>query len=133
MPRRPLLLLPAVLAAIAMLASPALAGEDDDGGGGGSARLDASHGCVSEDRAEPAVTGNNIDRVAFYVDGNLVKTVTRPNAQGRFEVSMRCTRFRVGTHRARAVVTFQEGSSPARRTLRFQITRSRQASPQFTG
>jgi hypothetical protein len=129
--KRPLLLLPAVLAAIALPASPALAGEGDDDDG--TAKLRASQGCVSGDRAKATVTGDNIDEVAFYVDGELVKRVTRPDDSDRYVVSMRCARLSVGAHRARAVVTFEEGSSPALRTLRFQITRSRQASPRFTG
>ena len=46
---------------------------------------------------------------------------------------MKCRHLSVGAHRARAVVTFEEGSSPARQTLRFQITRARKVSPRFTG
>jgi hypothetical protein len=129
--RRPMLFLPAVLAAIALPVAPALAGEDDDDSG--SAALHASQGCVSGDRAKAAVTGDDIDTVAFFVDGKLEKTVTRPAVTGRFVFAMRCSRLSVGAHRARAVVTFEEGSSPARQTLRFQITRSRQGSPRFTG
>jgi hypothetical protein len=79
------------------------------------------------------VTGSNIDTVAFYVDGKRVKTVTRPAATGGYRFSMSCTRLSVGAHRARAAVTFQVGTSPTRKTLRFQITRARQTSPQFTG
>jgi hypothetical protein len=131
MSRRPLLLLPAVLAAIALPVAPALAGEDDDDSP--SATLHASQGCVSGDRANASVTGDDIDTVAYFLDGNHVKTVTQPNAQGRFSISMACAHLRVGAHRARAVVTFEAGSSPARQTLRFQITRSRQGSPRFAG
>ena len=130
MSRRPLFLLPAVLAAMALPVAPALAGEDDDSD---SATLRASQGCISGDRAKATVTGDDIDSVAFYVDGKLVKTANRPAATGRFVFSMRCARLSVGAHRARAVVTFEEGSSPARETLRFQIARSSQASPRFTG
>ena len=130
MSRRSLLLLPTVLAAIALPVAPALAGEDeaDD-----TATLHTSRGCVSGDRAKSAVTGDNIDSVAFNLDGKRVKVVTEPNAAGRYKLSMLCARLSVGAHRARAVVTFEEGSSPASQTLRFQVTRSRQGSPQFTG
>ena len=130
MPRRPLLLLPAVLAAIALPVAPALAGEEDDSG---SATLNASQGCVSGDRSNAAVTGDNIDTVSFFLDGNHVKTVTRPDSDGRFRLAVNCAHLRVGAHRARAVVTFEQGTSPARQTLRFQITRSRQGSPRFAG
>lgn len=129
-----LLLVPAVLAATALPVAPAFAGEEEDGGGGGgSATLRVTQGCVSGDRAQAVVSGSNIDTVVFLVDGNRVRRVTRPNAAGRFTVSVRCTRLSVGAHTARAVVIFMEGTSPARRTLRFQITRSRQGSPRFTG
>ena len=127
--RRPLLLLPTVLAAIALPVAPALAGEDDDS----PATLRATQGCVSGDHARAAVTGDDIDTVAFFLDGNHVKTVTQGNDQGRFAISVNCSHLRLGAHHARAVVTFNEGSSPARQTLRFQITRSRQGSPRFAG
>jgi hypothetical protein len=130
MSRRPLLLLPAVLAAIALPVAPAFAGEDDDTG---SATLHAPQGCVSGDRAKADVTGDNIDSVAFFLDGNHVKTVTRANAEGEYAISLNCSHLRVGAHRARAVVSFEEGTSPASRTLRFQITRSRHGSPRFAG
>jgi hypothetical protein len=122
------LLLPAVLAALALPVAPALAGEDGDDSD--SATLRASHGCVSGHRAKAAVTGDDIDAVTFYVDGRRLKRVTRPNAAGRYAVSIRCARLTVGAHRARAVVRFEEGG---RETLRFQITRSRLGSPRFTG
>jgi hypothetical protein len=133
---RPLLLLPAVLAAIALPATPAFAGEEPDNGGGGgtgSAALHESQGCVSGKSTKAWVTGNSIDRVAFYVDGKLIKTVTAPNSNGRYSLSMKCARLSFGAHRASAVVSFTQGTSPARRTLRFQITRSRQVSPRYTG
>jgi hypothetical protein len=124
------LLLPAVLAAIALPVAPALAGEDDDSG---AASLRATQGCVSGDHARAVVSGDGIDRVAFWLDGNVIKTATAPNAAGRFSWTIDCDHLRVGAHRARAVVTFDEGSSPARQTLRFQVTRARQGSPRFTG
>ena len=130
MSRRPLLLLSAVLAATALPVVPALAGEDDDDG---PATLRAAQGCVSGNRAKATVTGDDIDTVAFRVDGKLIKTATRPAVTGRFVFGMRCSRLSVGAHRASAVVTFEAGSSPATQTLRFQITRARQSSPQFTG
>ena len=126
---RSLLLLPAVLGAIALPAAPALAGENGDNSG--SATLHASTGaCVSGDQAKAWVTGDSIAKVAFFVDGNRVKTVTQPSAGGRYLLSMRCSRLSVGAHRARAVVSFEGGS---RKTLRFLITRSSRTSPRFTG
>jgi hypothetical protein len=124
--RRPMLFLPAVLVAMALPVAPALAGEDD---GSGPVRLHESQGCVSGDRAKATVTGDNIDSVKFFVDSKLVKTVTEATSRGTYVFSMRCARLSVGAHRARAVVS-ESGSN---QTLRFQITRARQTSPQFTG
>lgn len=130
MSRRSMLVLPAVIAAISMPAASALAGEDDDG----SAKLHvSSHSCVSGHRVKAAVNGGEIDSVAYYVDGRLVKTVTQAAGTGRYVFSMPCSRLTVGAHRARAVVTFAADTSPARTTLRFQITRTRASSPRFTG
>ena len=134
MSRRSLLLLPAVLAAMALPVAPAFAGggdgDDDDAP---SATLRATQGCVSGDRATAAVTGDRIDSVAFYLDGKLIETRTRSNSEGRYALSFACKHLRVGAHRARAVVTFEEGATPARKILRFQITRSRQGTPRFAG
>ena len=129
--RRTLVILPALLGALMLPASSALAGEED--GDSGSAKLRATQGCVTDDRARAVVTGDNIDRVAFYVDGDRVKTVTRPDASGRYVFSMSCSRLSAGAHRASAVVSFAEGSGAAHQTLRYQITRAAQVSPRFTG
>jgi hypothetical protein len=133
MSRRPLLVLPAVLAAMALPVAPALAGEDDDDSG--PATLRAPQGCISGDHSTAAVTGDNIDRVVFWLDGDRIKTMTQPNARGRFSWTVNCDHLSAGAHRARAVVSFEQGSSPASQTLRFQITRARQGSgsPRFTG
>jgi hypothetical protein len=126
--RRPLLLLPVLAGALALPATPALAGEDD--GDSGSAKLRATQGCVSGNRAKAVVTGDDIDSVVFYVDGERIKRLTGPNSGDRFVFTMKCSRLDVGAHRASAVVTSSEGS---RRALRFQITRAAQVSPQYTG
>jgi hypothetical protein len=123
--RRSTLLLPAVVAALALPVSPALAGEDD-----GSASLDMVRSCVHAQRAKLAVSGPEIDSVAFYLDGRRVKSVTSPAATGRYVFSMPCSRLSVGAHRGRAVVTSDEGDN---QTLRFQITRAAHGAPRFTG
>ena len=136
------LLFPAVLAAVALSAAPAFAGEDDpipaptpapipDGGSSAGSATLHSRSCVSHVRTKQTVTGELIASVAFFVDGDRMKTVTEPDSAGRFSLTMACTRLSVGAHRGKAVVTFEEGTSPASETLRFQITRSRQQSPRF--
>ena len=149
MSRRNILLLPAIVAAIAIPVAPAFAGEDDGEdqsntptapadpnapASPASASLRSSQGCVSGSRAKAVVTGEPIKSVAFFLDGKRVKTVTRPDSASRFTYSMRCAHLRVGAHRGRAVVTFESGATPASRTLRFQVTRRpAQRSPRFTG
>ena len=133
MPRRSLFLLPALLAALALPMTPALAGgDDDDGDDSASATLHAKP-CVSGKRAKVRVTGDQIDSVRFILDGDRVKTDHSPSSAGRYTLTMRCSHLSFGAHRGRAVVRFEEGASPSSRTLRFQITRSRQTSPRFTG
>lgn len=127
--RRSMLLLPALLAGLALSTAPALAGENDDDDGSATLRA-SSHDCVTGHRAKATVTGDDIDSVAFYVDGKLVKTATRPAVTGRYVFSLPCARLSVGAHRARAVVSSLSGDTE---TLRFQITRAAQRSPRFTG
>jgi hypothetical protein len=146
--RRPLLLLPAVIAAIALPVAPALAGEGDGTAptpsdpsapaapaapAAPSAKLKASHSCRSGKKATASVSGAGITSVAFHLDGKLVKTVKKASAGGRYSMSMSCSRLRTGANRGRAVVKFAQGASPASQTLGFQITRARAASPRFTG
>jgi hypothetical protein len=146
MSRRLLLLLTAVLAAVALPVSPALAGEDDPtpipapviapapeiAPSTGLATLH-SQDCVSRARAKATVTGELIASVAFYVDGDLVKTISQPDSAGRYSLTMICAHLHVGAHRGKAVVTFQQAATPAGETLRFQITRSRQGTARFAG
>jgi hypothetical protein len=149
--RRRLLFLPATLAALALSATPALAGEDPNptpapppapapappapvvpapAAPVGTATLHINHGCVSGGRAKDYVTGTNIASVTYYVDGKRIKRVTTPTSSGRYVFSMACSRLAYGAHRARAAVAF---TSRASQSMRFQITRSGQASARFTG
>jgi hypothetical protein len=140
------------LAVSALAVTPAFAGEDPDPTSSppaaqpqpgptpaapvvltGSARLRTSQGCMAGNRAKATVSGSRIESVAFFIDGRKVKTVTAPDASGRFTLTMSCAHLGFGTHRARAAVAFKDGVSPARRTLVFQITRTRPVRPQFAG
>jgi hypothetical protein len=129
--RRLLTLLTATLV-LGLSAAPALAGEDGDGDG--TADLHApSHGCTSGHRIAAVVSGDNIDHVAFFVNGDLVRTDRVAGSEGNFRFSMSCSRLHSGANRARAVATFTEDSSPASMTLHFTFTRLAQASARFTG
>ena len=124
--RRSLLLMPVLIAGLALPVSSALAGEDD----GDAPTLHEIHNCLSGSHAKVTVTGGDIESVRFYVDGHRVKTVTRPTHNGTYVLGMQCWRLSSGAHRARAVVTDTSGD---RRTLRFTITRATRTSPRFTG
>jgi hypothetical protein len=153
--RRLLPLLPAMLV-LALPAAPAFAGEDPDPTPTptptptpapvlapapgiavptpvGYAKLHAPQSCKAGHRLKAWVTGDNIESVAFYVEGKLVTTDRRAGAGGRYGLTMSCSRLRVGANRARAAVTYTKGASPTGRTLRFSLNRLRHASPRFTG
>jgi hypothetical protein len=131
MSRRALPLLTAVLA-LALPVAPALAGEDD--GDNGTATLHApARGCTPGHHIKAWVTGDNIDRVAFFVEGKLVGTDSVAGSSGRFRLSMSCSRLHLGANSARVVTRFTEGSSPARSVQRFTLTRLSRAGARFTG
>jgi hypothetical protein len=125
--QRPLLGLTAALAALSFCVTPAFAGEDDD------ATLLATQGCLHSSHARVAVSGGDIASMTFYIDGRRLRTLTEPNADGRYAVSMDCSRLSVGAHRGRAVVAFGDNADRSGKTLHFQITRPRHAVPRFTG
>jgi hypothetical protein len=125
--RRALVLLPVLIAGLALPVAPALAGEDEDS----SPTLHNVRDCVSDSRLKVTVSGDEIDSVAFSISGKLRKTATQPASNGTFVLSMRCSRLTVGIHKGRAVVTDTSGDTTTRR---FTITRAAQfSSPRFTG
>ena len=152
--RRALLLMTMALAALALAVSPAFAGEDPPPQpvpvpvpvpvptpvptpspapstpvASPTATLHVSHGCASSGHARASVTGTSIASVSFFVDGK--KVATRGSSDnGAFSSSMSCSRLSFGTHSAKAVATFQNGTH---KTLAFRIVRTRPARPQFTG
>ena len=152
--RRALLLMTMALAALALAVSPAFAGEDPPPQpvpvpvpvpvptpvptpspapstpvASPTATLHVSHGCASSGHARASVTGTSIASVSFFVDGKKVATRSTSD-NGAFSSSMSCSRLTFGTHSAKAVATFQNGTH---KTLAFRIVRTRPARPQFTG
>ncbi len=126
--RRPLMLLPALIAGLALPVAPALAGEDDDDSDSGS--IEMVRNCVDHNRAKVTVAGDEVDSVVFYVGDRRVKTVDEPTVRGTFVMGMRCRSLAPGAHRGRAVVTDTEGDTS---TLRFTLARAAQTAPRFTG
>jgi hypothetical protein len=100
----------------------------------GTAKAIAPTGCVTGN-FNVQVTGRQIRRVTFYLDGKKVRTLTRPNRGTRFALAVRPNSLRRGTHRVLAVTTFTAASGTRSRTLRvvFQRCARRAAAPSFTG
>jgi hypothetical protein len=82
------------------------------------------------------VSGRQIRRVTFTVDGRRVGSVTRADRLGRFQARIDPRRLRAGVHRVQARVEFVRGAGSAR-TLRmsFRICArpAAQVQPNFTG
>jgi hypothetical protein len=100
----------------------------------GSARLLAPTGCAS--RAFNArVSGQNVAKVVFKLDGKKVKTLTAPNAGTRFQIRVNPKKMRIGVHRIVATVTFKAETKKAPQTFRvsFQRCAKKLALPRFTG
>ena len=94
----------------------------------------APTGCVAVN-FNVQVTGRQINRVVFYLDGKKVKTLARPNKGTRYALAVRPGTLKRGTHRVLAVTYFRAGSGTKPRTLRvvFQRCGRRTVAPQFTG
>jgi hypothetical protein len=100
----------------------------------GSARLLAPTGCVS--RAFNArVSGQNVAKVVFKLDGKKIKTLTKPNAGTRFQVRVNPAKMKIGVHRILATVTFKPATKKKAQTFRvsFQRCAKKLAAPRFTG
>jgi hypothetical protein len=98
------------------------------------AKLRGPTGCMPR-TARIAVTGSRIAQVTFTVDGRSKRIVKKANGAGRYVYTVAKTKLRTGTHRIRARVVFQAGSSVTARTLVMSLNKCRSAvvKPQFTG
>jgi hypothetical protein len=100
----------------------------------GNARLAAPTGCVA--RAFNArVSGTNVLKVVFKLDGKTIKTLTKPNNGKNFLVRVNPAKLRIGVHRIQAVVTFTTATQKKPQTFRisFQRCPRKLAAPRFTG
>jgi hypothetical protein len=101
----------------------------------GTASINAARACPV--RAVPVrVRGRLIRRVTFFVDGRRVRTLTRADAAGRWQIRVDPRRMRTGTHRVRAQVRFRSGAGPSRNLrMSFRVCARpvQRVQPQFTG
>jgi len=81
------------------------------------------------------VSGRQIQRVVFALDGRVVANLSRPNSGSRYVYKVNPRTKRVGTHRIIARTTFRPQSGTRARVLRVAFSRCarRAAQPQFTG
>ena len=81
------------------------------------------------------VTGRQISRVTFSLDGRVVRTLTRPNSGSRYRLAVDPRRLRGGVHRVTARTVFTRSSGTRARTLRVTFSRCarRASAPAFTG
>ena len=100
----------------------------------GSARLLAPTGCVAK-AFNARVSGQNVARVVFKLDGKRIKTLTKPNAGARFQVRVNPAKLKIGVHRITATVTFKAATKKKAQTFRisFQRCAKKLAAPRFTG
>jgi hypothetical protein len=98
----------------------------------GLARLRGPSGCV-RGTFTARVKGRSVASVSFFVDGKLVKRMTR--ARDTYTLKVRAGKFGFGRHRVVARVTFLAESQTAPRRLRLTFRRcaSGSVSPRFTG
>src|SRR4051794_11720735 len=100
----------------------------------GRARIAGARTCPTS-AFSVRVTGRQIRRVTFIVDGRRVRTVTRADRLGRWTARIDPRQLRTGLHRVQARVEFNRGAGPARtvRTSFRKCAAARQVAPNFTG
>ncbi|MGH2942100.1 MAG: hypothetical protein ACRDLN_04925 [Solirubrobacteraceae bacterium] len=100
----------------------------------GRARIAGKTGCVTQN-FNVTVTGRQIRRVTFFLDGNRIKTLRRPNAGSAYRSAVRPGRLKLGTHRivARTTFTPESGTRPRELRLAFQHCARAASRPKFTG
>jgi len=101
----------------------------------GRARLTGSVGCVASRSATARVTGAHIRKVTFTVNGHKVRTLTRANNGGSYQLTLATASLPHGQQRIRAVVEFAANAVPRTRTLSLQFSRcrARVVTPTFAG
>jgi hypothetical protein len=100
----------------------------------GTARLRGPSGCTARP-FKARVSGRQIQRVTFWLDGHQVKRIVAKRGQKAFALTVDPRKIGFGVHRVRARVVFAAASDTAPRTLRlsFQRCGRQTGTPQFTG
>ena len=92
-------------------------------------------GCATERFASAYVTGSQIRRVTFQVNGRKVKTLTKPNVGRRYQLRYTVKPLKVGSYKVRARVEYSAASRTSPKTFNLQFSRcaKRGVRPVFTG
>jgi hypothetical protein len=88
-----------------------------------SAILRVPSSCPRTRSVRVVVTGREIERIAFRLNGRRVGSLTRPNDGSRWVLTRRTRSLRVGRHRVVARVVFTERSERSAATLDGTIRR----------
>jgi hypothetical protein len=101
----------------------------------GTARMRGTVGCATAQYANAYVTGRQIRRVTFYVNGRKVKTLTKADKAKRYLLRYTVRPLKIGSYKVRARVEFTRASRTAPKTFNLQFSRCapRGISPTFTG
>jgi hypothetical protein len=100
-----------------------------------NARLRGTVGCATAKYASASISGSQVRRVTFYVNGRKVSSLTKPNAGKAYRLRYRTKGLKNGSYAVRAHVQFSSASKASPRNYRLQFSRcSRRAvAPSFTG
>jgi hypothetical protein len=101
----------------------------------GTAAVSSSNESCAGTPFNVLVTGRQISRVVFTLDGKVIKTLSRPNSGNRYKLPINPRTLKTGTHRVVARTIFTTKSGTKSKTLRVTFTRCarKAALPQFTG
>ena len=100
----------------------------------GTAAIRGKSGCQGSP-FNVIVSGRQVLRVTFTLDGKTIRTLTRPNSGARYKLAVNPRTLRNGVHRVLARTTFRARSGTKPRTLRVTFSKCarRAVSPAFTG
>jgi hypothetical protein len=103
----------------------------------GRARLRGPSGCVAKP-FRAVVTGRQMRRVVFYLNGKKVKTINvrkgrTPQSTQRVSYRLRPSSLSRGVQRVTARIRYRAEARTPRRTLRFAFQRCSRVLPKFTG
>jgi hypothetical protein len=99
---------------------------------GGTAKLAGASGCQRK-AFKVKVSGKQIRKVAFTIDGKRVNKVTKSAAGSVYAITVRPNSFKPGSHLVAAKVTFTAASNTRSKTLRVRFARCIRTAPAFTG